>query len=104
MGGVKFEGGPKTLGGVGTMNRNDTMVVVLKDIPLCLLGFRFIYIVYISWYYIMSYISKVLLPPTCLNFGLPVSPVCLSVSQTSDVSGHKGNTGQLLNSRVLGVL
>ena len=31
--------------------------------------------------------------------------VCLSVSQTSmDDSGHKGNTGQLLNSRVLGVL
>ena len=52
----------------------------------------------------MSYISKVLLPPTCLNFGLPVSPVCLSVSQTSDVSGHKGNTGKLLNSRVLDVL
>ena len=46
-----------------------------------------------------------LLPPTCLSFGLPVSPACLSVSQTSmDDSGHKGNTGQLLNSRVLGVL
>ena len=44
-------------------------------------------------------------PPTCLFFGLPVSPVCLSFSQTSvDDSGHKGNTGQLLNSRVLGVL
>ena len=43
-----------------------------------------------------------LLPPTCLSFGLSV---CLSVSQTSmDDSGHKGNTGQLLNSRVLGVL
>ena len=41
-----------------------------------------------------------------LSFGLPVSPTCLSVShQTSmDDSGHKGNTGQLLNSRVLGVL
>ena len=35
-----------------------------------------------------------LLPPTCLSFGLPVSPVCLSVSQTSmDDSGQKGNTG-----------
>ena len=46
-----------------------------------------------------------LLPPTCLNFSLPVSPDCLSVSQTvMDDSGHKGNTGQLLNSRVLGVL
>ena len=34
-----------------------------------------------------------------------VSPVCLSVRQTSmDDSGHKGNTGQLLNSRILGVL
>ena len=30
---------------------------------------------------------------------------CLPVSQTSiDDSGHKGNTEQLLNSRVLGVL
>ena len=50
-----------------------------------------------------------LLPPTCLSFGLSVSLVSLSVtdsvSQTSmDDSGHKGNTGQLLNSRVLGVL
>ena len=46
-----------------------------------------------------------LLPPTCLSFGLPVSPVGLSVSQTlMDDSGHKGNTGQVLNSRVLGVL
>ena len=46
-----------------------------------------------------------LLPPTCLSFDLPVSPVCLSFSQTSmDNSGHKINTGQLLNSRVLGVL
>ena len=46
-----------------------------------------------------------LLPPTCWSFGLPVSPVCLSVSQTSmDDSGHKGNTGKLLNSRVLDVL
>ena len=34
-----------------------------------------------------------LLPPTCLSFGLPVSPACQSVSQTSmDDSGHKGNT------------
>ena len=41
----------------------------------------------------------------CLLLGLPVYPVCLSVSQTSmDDSGHKGNTGQLLNSRVQGVL
>ena len=40
-----------------------------------------------------------------LSFGLPVSPVGLSVSQTSmDDSGLKVNTGQLLNSRVLGVL
>ena len=29
------------------MNPNDAMVVVLKDIILCLLGFRFICIVYI---------------------------------------------------------
>ena len=86
------------------MNPNYVMVVVLKDIFLCWLGFRFIYIVYISWYY-LSDVSNVLLPPACLSFGLPVSPACLSVSQTSmDDSGHKGNTEQLLNSRVLGVL
>ena len=37
--------------------------------------------------------------------GLPVPPVCLFVSQTlMDNSGHKGNTGQVLNSKVLGVL
>ena len=30
------------------MNPNDAMVVVLKDIFLCLLGFRFIDMVYIS--------------------------------------------------------
>ena len=86
------------------MNPNDAMVVVLKDIILCLLGFRFKYIVYISWYY-MQDVSNVLLPSTCLSFDLPVSPVCLSVSQTwIDDPGHKGDTGQLLNSRVLGVL
>ena len=34
------------------MNPSDGMVVVLIDILLCLLGFRFIYILYISWYYI----------------------------------------------------
>ena len=80
------------LGG-GPMNPNDAMVVVLKDILLCLLGFRFIYIVYISWYYIQD-ILNVLLPPTCLSFCLPVLPLCLSVSQTSvDDWGHKGNTG-----------
>ena len=45
-GGAKFKGGPKILG--GPMNPNDAMVVVLKDILLCLLDFRFIYIVYIS--------------------------------------------------------
>ena len=86
------------------MNPNDAMVIVLKNIILCLLGFRFIYIAYISWYYIWD-VSNMLLPLTCLSFGLPVSPVCLSVSQTSmDDSGHKGNTVQLLNSRVLGML
>ena len=86
------------------MNPNDAMVVVLKDILSGLLGCRFIYIVYISWYYIKD-VSNVLLPPTCLSLNLPVSPICLSVSQTSmDDSGHKGNTEQLLNPRVLGVL
>ena len=30
------------------MNPNDAMFVMLKDVLLCLLGFRFIYIVYIS--------------------------------------------------------
>ena len=44
-----------------------------------------------------------ILPPSCLSFGLPVSPARLCVSQTSmDDSGYKGNTVQLLNSRVLG--
>ena len=44
-------------------------------------------------------------PIKVLGKGLPVSPACLSVIQTSiDDSGHKGNTGKLLNSRVLGVL
>ena len=47
--GVKFKGRPKILGGGGgAMNPNDAMVVVLKDIILCLLGFRFICIVHIS--------------------------------------------------------
>ena len=44
--GAKIKVGPKILG--GPINPNDAMVVVLKDILLCLLGFRFIYIVYIS--------------------------------------------------------
>ena len=30
------------------MNPNDAIVVVLKDILLCLVGFRFMYIGYIS--------------------------------------------------------
>ena len=83
----------------GLVNPNDVMVVVL-----CWLGFWFIYIVYVIWYYIWD-VWNVSIPPTCLSFGLPVSPACLSVSQTSmDDSGHKLNTGQLLNSRVLSVL
>ena len=41
----------------------------------------------------------------CLFACLSLLPACLSVSETSmDDSGHKGNTGQLLNSRVHGVL
>ena len=41
----------------------------------------------------------------CLLACLSLLPACLSVSQTSrDDSGHWGNTGQLLNARVLGVL
>ena len=47
---LNWRGGPKILG--GPMNPNDAMVIVLKDILLCLLGFRFIYIVCVSWYYI----------------------------------------------------
>ena len=34
----------------GPMNPNDVMLGVLKDILLCVLGFRLIYIVYISLY------------------------------------------------------
>ena len=45
-GGAKFMGGPKILG--GPINPNYGMVVVLKDILLCLLRFRFMCIVYIS--------------------------------------------------------
>ena len=41
-GGAKFKGRPKILGGGGAMNLNDAMAIVLKDILLCLLGFRFI--------------------------------------------------------------
>ena len=37
------------LGGeLNFMNPSDAMVIVLKDILICLLGFRFIYTVYIS--------------------------------------------------------
>ena len=43
MGGAKFKGGPEIL--AGPMNADDAMVVVLKDIILCLLLFRFIYVV-----------------------------------------------------------
>ena len=35
--------------GEGAMNPNDALVVMLKDILLCLLGFRFIYIVDIKY-------------------------------------------------------
>ena len=44
--GSKFKGGPTILR--GHMNPNDVMFVLLKDILFFLLGFRFIYIVYIS--------------------------------------------------------
>ena len=41
----------------------------------------------------------------CLLVCLSLLHACLSVSQTSmDDSVHKGNTGKLLNSRVLDVL
>ena len=46
--GVKFKGGPKILGGRGSMKPNDAMVVVLNNILLCLLSFRSIHIVYVS--------------------------------------------------------
>ena len=38
----------KILAGGGAMNPNDAMVVMLKDILLCLLGFWLMYVVYIS--------------------------------------------------------
>ena len=75
------------------MNPNDAVVVVLKDILLCLLGFTFIYTQLILVDIIQD-ISNVLISPTCLSFGLPVSLACQSVSQTPmDDSGDKGNTG-----------
>ena len=43
---LNLRGGAKILG--GPMNPHDAMVVVLKDILLCFLGVRLIYIVYIS--------------------------------------------------------
>ena len=46
-GGAKLRGGDLKFYG-GPMNPNDAMVVVLKDNLLCLLSFRFIYIVDIS--------------------------------------------------------
>ena len=45
-GGAKFKGGRKILG--GPINPSDGMVVVLKDILLCLLRFRIMCIVYIG--------------------------------------------------------
>ena len=106
-GGLNLHGSssPMAISLGGAMNPNDATVIVLKDILLCLFGLRFIYIVYISWYIAiyktlqMCYYHQQ--QHACLLLGLPVYPVCLSVSQTSmDDSGHKGNTGQLLNSRV----
>ena len=47
---ITFEGDLKYYG--GSMNPNDAMVAVLKDIILCLLGFRFLWVVYIRCYYI----------------------------------------------------
>ena len=44
--GAKLRGGPKILW--GAYEPHDVMVVVLKDNLLCLLSFRFIYIVDIS--------------------------------------------------------
>ena len=49
-GGGGFKGGTQIL--EGPKNPDDAMVVVLKDIILCLFGFRFKYIGDISWYYI----------------------------------------------------
>ena len=82
------------------MNPSDPMVVVLKDILLWLLGFRFIYIVYIIYntFQIRYYHQHASLM-VCLSL------LSASISQNSmDDLGHIGNTGQLLNSRVLDVL
>ena len=43
---AKFKGKPKILG--VSMSPNDAMVIVIKDILLCLLGFKLICAVYIS--------------------------------------------------------
>ena len=40
---LNFRGGP-----INPNDPNDVIIVVLKDILLCLLGFRFVYIDYIS--------------------------------------------------------
>ena len=82
------------------MNPSDSMVVLLKDILLWLLGFRFIYIVCIIYdmFQILYYHQHASLM-VCLS----LLSACISQNSMDDL-GHTGNTGQLLNSRVLDVL
>ena len=75
------------------MSPSDAMLVVLKDILLCLLGFRSIYVY--GYIYVYAYTQLILVDikyktfQMCYQhqhacfFCLPVSPVWLSVSQTS---------------------
>ena len=86
---------PKVGGGVPTMmNPNDVMVVVLKDIILCLFGFRFICMVYISWYYIWGFkcvatTNMLVFRSACLS-SLPVLSVKLQwmIQVTREIQGN----------------
>ena len=58
------------------MNLNDAMVVVLKDIILCLLDFRFMYIVYIIYKTFQMYYYH---QHACLLVCFSLLSACLSV-------------------------
>ena len=60
------------------MNPNDVMVVVLEDI-LCLLGFRFIYILYISCIVYKTFQMCYYHQRACLLVCLSLLPACQSV-------------------------
>ena len=77
------------------MNHNDVMVVVLKDILLCLLGFRFIYIVILVDIIYKMFQLCYYHQHTCLLVCLPLLPACLSVKlqwMIQVIRGIQGNS------------